>query len=471
MEIINDKIAPYRYLFVLFLIISISMKSYTQTPTLLGLHGVSDHYPTMGAKVLRVGTNDYKIKTAIENNDSTVINRMRYLDSLGYTQVFYLIHNVDTVVDIVDMAWQRIPNGNDSIEVFQYLDTFLTEVGPYIDWIQINQEPLGITPYDTTTYSINEILNWWRELADFIDEKRTDNFSTLGHLKILSPSISSMNPTSEISPIIDSMLVFGEDYCDAISLHIYPLNIEHGRQTIEYYRSRTSQPLACSEFSQAKAGIYTGWLYDINTAWTNTGDEFYGLTNEEIIESSYTTPLDSTEWKNFINTAPYSNNFIPEMYAIMDSNCFTFACYASMWQYGEPIFDWTQLIANNTVAQFSFPNNPFYSEYVSLSSLINSGNFESQCQNIEIYETSDFEKYFTLYPNPSYSQINLKSTEYMENVTICVFNQNGERIMQIKNITGHAYIIDTSALSTGVYFIRLQTDKQFIGSDKIIIHK
>ena len=457
----------YLRMFYILLFMTVSSNNFAQ-PTLLGLHGITEDYPTIGAKVLRFGANDYRIKTAIQNNDQTLLNHVMKTNSLGYTNICYLIHNKDIVVNPVDTAWQRIPTGNDRIEVFKYLDTFLTIIGPYIEYVQINQEPMGITPYDTNIYSLNDILNWWRTLAEFIDEKRALNPSTLGHLKILSPSISRMQTSP--SKVVDSMIVFGENYCDAISLHIYPETVEEGKEVIDYYRSKTNQTLACSEFSQAMAGIHTGWLNNVNTVWTNNGDLYFGLTNKEVMYSAYNNPMESTAWQAFIATAPYTVNFIPEMYAAMDSNCFAFACYAGMWQYGEPIFDWAELLTNKTVKQFPFPNEPFYSEFTALTSLINSNNYQSQCPNLTINEKSFINRDITVFPNPSTYQVTIKSEQNMDNASLCIFNQLGQQIGQTKFISGKEYTINTTNMPSGTYYIRIIFSDQSSFTEKIILN-
>jgi hypothetical protein len=451
-------------------LLAILSKGFAQPPTLLGLHGVTSHIPSMGAQILRSGTNDYTIRNAIINNDSTAIKRTETLKSLGYTQVIYLIHNESDDVNIVDKAWQRIPVGTDSLEVFQYLDTFLLNVGPNIDWIQINQEPFGITPYDTTLYSISEIIDWWKTLAGFINEKRLHT-SSLSHLKILSPSISSMIPKPEVLPFFDSLIAFGEEYCGAISLHIYPEDVDHGRQVVEYYRSRTLHPLACSEFSQAKAGEYTGWFDNINTVWTDKSDTFYGLTNKAVINTAYTSQMTPNEWETFLNTAPYTDNFISEMYAVMDSNCFIFSCYAGYWQYGEPIFDWANLLANKTVNE-EYSNSRFYTEFVNLAYSINSDNFQSQCQTTSsINRSLDVNKGVTVYPNPSHNQFNLSFNKQVEDVTLNLYDQRGNLIFIENNISGFHYTVSDIRLDTGCYYIQLLYNSKSIGEYKIVICK
>lgn len=440
-----------------------------QQPTTFGLHGTIEPSQYTGAKIVRDGTNDQGIKNAFDTNDSTFLNSLIHLDSIGCKNIIYLIHNEDSFVNPEDIAWQRIPTGSDSIEVFTYLDSFLLTAGPYIDYIQINQEPMGITHYDTTQYSISEIFNWWRLLAQFIRDKQTQHYSLLGHLKIVSPSISSMIPSPQIEPIIDSMIAFGEDYCDVISLHIYPGTVEEGKQTIDYYRLKTTHPLACSEFSEAKTAQTTGWLNAINTIWTSSVHPFYALSNYEVIGNAYNTPMDSSEWKLFIETAPHNANFIHEMYAYMDSSCFEYACYAGMWQYGDPNFDWSAIVVNKCVTQFHFPNNPFFEEFTSLTSLINSGAYISNCQNTDV-NRENMSSNVLVFPNPTNKHIRIEVDEIaFEHWDLKVSDLSGRIIFYQVNIWDNEFTLETKGFLPGVYFFQIQIDSDFSVTKNVII--
>jgi hypothetical protein len=156
----------------------------------------------------------------------------------------------DTVKNIgVDL--ERIPVGSDRDTVFYYLGKFLTTAGPCINWIQIDQEPLGVTKYDTT-YTIEQVLDWWRQVADFIKERRSREPS-LSHLKIMTGGITGIRillnggGSPVLAAKIDSIIKFGEDYCDAIDVHLHTVSVEMGARQIAYLKARTNMPLTTTE--------------------------------------------------------------------------------------------------------------------------------------------------------------------------------------------------------------------------------
>jgi len=112
-----------------------SMGSYAQSPTLLGTHGSNSPQALygLGAQIARYGFTDLKIKEGIINGSNQVQSRAITLDSLNIQQVVYLTWPDTSSVN----EHERIPTGLDSIEVFQNLDTFINEIGPYIEYIQI----------------------------------------------------------------------------------------------------------------------------------------------------------------------------------------------------------------------------------------------------------------------------------------------------------------------------------------------
>ena len=74
-------------------------------------------------------------------------------------------------------------------------------------------------------------------------------------------------------------------------------------------------------------------------------------------------------------------------------------------------------------------------------------------------------KDFTLYPNPAGNQLNIVRTN-VEKAQIVIYNNLGLRV-QSQEITGATNRIDISALSSGVYFIRL-TDNHNSGTQTFV---
>ncbi|MCF6269964.1 MAG: T9SS type A sorting domain-containing protein [Melioribacteraceae bacterium] len=444
-----------------YIVFFLTINIHSQTPTLLGTHGGStpNIAVNLGAQVVRYGFTDYQIKKAFLNESETAtINKMKAFDSLGIVQVVYLRWPEDTV-EVIGTDFERIPIGADRVEVFQYLETFLIAAGPYLDWIQINQEPLGATKYDYITYTISEVIQWWIAVAQFVRDKQVTHPLELGHLKIMTGGITGIkgamgSPNSPIAAKIDSIIQFGESYCDAIDLHLHTSSLVEGAAAVKYIKDRTNHPLTCTEWSQAHAAVETGWLNNINTVWVDSSDKYFDLTNAEIMGSAYVVPMDTLDWVDFIAASPYTPNFIPDFYSILDNNCFIMACYAGVWQYGNPRFDWNQLLASKTVTTPLFPNNPFYTEYINLSSLLNSGSYITNCRTTSIDE--ELENHFgEIYPNPASDIIYIKTDGKYYNAKI--FNVLGEEVAGFA--IEQSAEINISHLRKGVYIIKIWNNK------------
>jgi len=455
----------------------IAFNAIAQQPTRLGIHGTSDFgaISNIGAKVARYGFPDYKIKNAIIYGDSTALNKMMQLNFAGVEQVIFLTHPEDTIGGL-GPSYQRIPTGIDSIEVFQYLDTFLMEAGPYIDWIQISQEPQGKTPYNDSIYTVNQVLNWWRTLATFIKSKIYNNPVQLGHLKIVTGGISALDAldtlTTPTTESIDSIIKFGEDYCDAIDVHLHTYSLNKGIQQIAYIKNRTSHPLVSTEWSQAKAATKTGWINSINTVWTNPSHPFFNKTNFEVIDSAYTNPISLAAWDSLIATLPYSVNFITDFYAVMDSNCFLFACYGGAFQFGNPKFDWKDLFTNK-VTPNTAPNQPFYNEYVNLTSIINSNAYSTACSVTQVGELLINNNSVNVFPNPASNAITIEFLKFTTGqIELKIFNVFGQLVyaQNISDNTG-TIMFDISQIGEGIYFASMTLDNQTFYNKKIIIKR
>jgi hypothetical protein len=100
------------------------------------------------------------------------------------------------------------------------------------------------------------------------------------------------------------------------------------------------------------------------------------MINWDVIQNAYDEPMSPQEWQSLIATAPYTPDFIPDFYNVLNENGFVLACYGSAVQYGSPAYDWKQLKATKTTNPVS-PNQPFYDEYITLADKM-TGVFNSQ---------------------------------------------------------------------------------------------
>lgn len=69
-----------------------------------------------------------------------------------------------------------------------------------------------------------------------------------------------------------------------------------------------------------------------------------------------------------------------------------------------------------------------------------------------------FNQYFTLFPNPASEVLNLTSKSEMEIQSINIYNMLGQLVLSVPNANG-VNNIDVTHLSTGNYFIKVDSDQ------------
>ncbi len=266
--------------------------------------------------------------------------------------------------------------------------------------------------------------------------------------------------------------MFGENYCDAIDLHLHVVDITMGESFINYIKSKTKHPLSCTEWSQAKAVTAEGtnWINAINTAFYSP-HPFADLTNKKIIRKAYTTQMDSAEWNMLIATSPYTPNFIYDFYAVMERNCFELVCYAGVFQFGSPVFDWNQLIASKTVIQDLYPNNPFYNDFIYLSGLLQDGAYNANCSITGIDDRKlNSKHYYSVYPNPFNDFAIIKFDNPTNQLyTLKLFNSLGQLVRVVSDISSEKIIIKRKNLKSGVYSFQLQSSSKVYALGKLVI--
>ncbi len=451
--------------------------TYAQPPALLGTHG-SNSPPilqNLDVQIARYGFTDYEIKHVIINGSTGALDKARTLNTLNIKQVVHLTWPDTTSSN----DYERIPAGADSIEVFQYLDAFLDKIGTYIEYIQISQEPFGASSYNPEE-EITNVIKWWKAVALFIKSKQAANPNDLGHIKLMTGGITGVNgaignPDGFMAPLIDSVIVFGEKYCDVIDLHLHVVNIAMGENIINYIKSKTNHPLSCTEWSQAKAATKDGtnWLDADNTIFSPP-HPLADSTNKKVIDLAYSAPMDSTEWNALIATSPFTPNFIYDFYAVMDSNCFELVCYAGVFQYGSPTFDWNQLLASKTVIQYNgypYPNTPFYNDFIHLAEMLQSGAYTSNCSITSLNDkTLNTTHNYSVYPNPFNDAATIKFNNPANTIyTLKLYNSLGENVRVISNISTEKILIKRNNLKSGVYFFQLYSGRQMYATGKLII--
>ena len=88
---------------------------------------------------------------------------------------------------------------------------------------------------------------------------------------------------------------------------------------------------------------------------------------------------------------------------------------------------------------------------------------EGQTLSAEIYSMNQI----SVFPNPAIDSIEIKCDYSLENAIISVFDLNGRRVLNYKNVGGSSYV-DLSSLSVGEYILRVISFKGNIYSKKIL---
>ncbi len=74
-----------------------------------------------------------------------------------------------------------------------------------------------------------------------------------------------------------------------------------------------------------------------------------------------------------------------------------------------------------------------------------------------------------IYPNPFSCSTTLRTGKLLKNATLTVYNCSGQRVKQIKNISGQTVTLMRDNLPSGLYFIQLTQDNTTIIVDKLVI--
>lgn len=76
---------------------------------------------------------------------------------------------------------------------------------------------------------------------------------------------------------------------------------------------------------------------------------------------------------------------------------------------------------------------------------------------------------FTLFPNPCAEQCELKTSVYMDDAELNLWNLSGQLIRKIIHLKGHSALIDQGDLPDGMYFIQLIDNDKLLYSGKLIM--
>ena len=75
-----------------------------------------------------------------------------------------------------------------------------------------------------------------------------------------------------------------------------------------------------------------------------------------------------------------------------------------------------------------------------------------------------------VFPNPSPGIINIKfENRKNKALPLVIFDQTGQKVMQIREITSDFYQFDSGNLADGLYYIQLIKENQIIAIERIVL--
>jgi len=170
--------------------------------------------------------------------------------------------------------------------------------------------------------------------------------------------------------------------------------------------------------------------------------------------------------------AVFNSSFIiccPNAWVFTDSSFTALSDTITSWNWnlpgGFPSHDTVQN-ANTT-----YPAVGFYT--VCLTVTTTHGCTDSVCHTINVLAMSvnnkEIESSITISPNPFSSQTTLQTDKNLKDATLIVYNLYGQKVKEIKNISGQSIALHRDNLPSGLYFIRLSEGNKIFATEKLII--
>ncbi|MEP6646111.1 MAG: T9SS type A sorting domain-containing protein [Saprospiraceae bacterium] len=75
----------------------------------------------------------------------------------------------------------------------------------------------------------------------------------------------------------------------------------------------------------------------------------------------------------------------------------------------------------------------------------------------------------TIFPNPFSSEITISLDNEIQNGMLSIFNNIGQEVKHVSNLSGHTFSLDRGDLTAGLYFLRLTNNGKVLMMNKVLI--
>lgn len=136
----------------------------------------------------------------------------------------------------------------------------------------------------------------------------------------------------------------------------------------------------------------------------------------------------------------------------------------------------------------AYSNNRFGSIFSSFNKIDNNNFYlawltnDTIKQEIKVYEklvrvsiptalaiTENTTTNLKIYPNPFTNYATIESKQYLNKADLIIYNMQGQKVAQTKDISGYTITIQRNGLPVGTYFTTILEGKKIIGINRFII--
>ncbi len=318
-------------------------------PTILGLFNPQSPVSAnrMGAQAVRF----IIVAANLDNGIAPIADRLATYRQAGFRIVATVAH------------WNGekrgplpLPGSPEWLHLLDNFEAFLLAAGPVIDVCSLDNEPMfDLAPTDFVPDAAGRVpaIEWYHALAERAQQV-IRHHPQLAHVRVSAPALNEISQEAEggapLGGLIRLLLDWenGDRNIDLVDVHLHVAGLPDIEAALGYLHDRTAKRLIVTEWSQADA--VRAWLgQPVDPAFAALFGLSGAMTNTDFVVQCYAAPVGKGEWDEFVALAPYDPAFMGEAFAAMERGRVVLAAYGAEIQFGNPVFDTKQLLADLTV--------------------------------------------------------------------------------------------------------------------------
>lgn len=246
----------------------------------------------------------------------------------------------------------------------------------------------------------------------------------------------------------------------------YGDTIKYGKQYMKVGSDPLNGSNAYNYYRQSNDSVFENiFAYYDSTDYINAdynaiiGDQFNSV-NDTVLQTWNTLLMDGESKRSFQNKMYYGGDIDT---VIEDIGSIHTPWYAMGYTTLSPI--WTKLVC------FKNGNTVLY--YKPVNFTFNSINYVNPCSGLVTSAANQINnnlpEQITIFPSPFSNQATIQTDRIFKNVTLTLYNSCGQKVKQIKKISGQTITLHRDNLAGGLYFYRLIQDNRIISAGKFVI--